>query len=349
MGSADQPLSHRRSANNGSTQAALTMRAVLHTRYGDPSVLTVGEIPRPVPRDDQVLIRIHAAGVSIGDHHIVTGKPYLVRLTPFGGFPGPRNLVPGGAFAGQVEQVGSQVMEFKPGDEVFGQTAHGAFAEFAAIPAALLTLKPASLNFVESAAIPWGTTALQGLRDAGRLRPGQRVLINGASGAVGTWAVQLGKALQAHVTAVCSRRNVDLVTDLGADAVIDYGATDFVASDQRFDLMLDLVGNRSLADCRAILVPGGRYVACAGGRGGEWLGPIGAIIWGLFSNWFSNTKFTPMLQSLGHADLQILRDLIDSGRVRPVVERVWSLNEVVAALQHVGEGHSRGLHVLRLA
>ena len=349
MGSADLRLSFRRSAIEGSTHATQTMRAVLHTRYGDPRVLTVGEIARPVPRDDQVLIRIHAAGVSIGDHHIVSGKPYLVRLTPYGGLPGPRNLVPGGALAGQVEQVGSQVTEFRPGDEVFGQAAHGAFAEYAAIPAALLTLKPASLSLEESAAVPWGTTALQGLRDAGRLRSGQRVLINGASGAVGTWAVQLGKALGAHVTAVCSSRNVALVTDLGADAVIDYGTTDFVASGPRFDLMLDLVGNRTLADCRAILVPGGRYVSCGAGRGGEWLGPIGAMTWGLFSNWFSNTTFTPVLQSLGQADLQIMKNLIDSGRVRPVVERVWSLSEVVAALQHVGEGHSRGLHVLRLA
>ena len=194
------------------------MYAIVHRKYGTPDVLAYEEIERPVPGDEDVLVRVHAAGASIGDYMIVTGKPYLIRLSPFGGFPRPRNLVPGACMAGRVEAVGRKVTTFRPGDEVYGEAAPtGAFAEYFAVPAKLIAPKPSNLSFEEAAATPWGVNALQGLRDAGGLKAGQNVLINGASGGVGTWAVQIAKALGAHVTAVCSTRNVAMVRALGAE------------------------------------------------------------------------------------------------------------------------------------
>src|SRR5882724_8738193 len=238
------------------------MRAIVHARYGTPDVLTYEEIERPVPGDDDVLVRVSAAGVSVGDHHIVTGKPYMIRLTPYGGVPRPRNLVPGACMAGRVEAVGAKVTAFRPGDEVFGD-ANGAFAEYLIVPASRIALKPTNLSFEDAAAVPWAAAALQGLRDAGGLQPGQKVLINGASGGVGTWAVQIAKALGAEVTAVSSTRNVERVRALGADHVLDYTEQDFVKGGARFDVMLDLVGNRSLSDCRSVLTPKGTYVPCS--------------------------------------------------------------------------------------
>jgi NADPH:quinone reductase-like Zn-dependent oxidoreductase len=248
------------------------MQAILHRRYGTPDVLAFETIERPVPGDSDVLVRVQAAGANIGDHHVVTGRPYLIRLTPFGGLPHPRNLVPGATMAGRVEAVGSKVNAFRPGDEVFGQASNGAFAEYVVMPENRLAPKPSNVSFEEAAAVPWGVTALQALRDAGGLKAGQKVLINGASGGVGTWAVQIAKALGAHVTAVCSTRNIETSRTLGADEVIDYTAQDFVAGGARFDLMLDLVGNRSLSECRSVLTPKGVYVPCAGGEG-DWVGP----------------------------------------------------------------------------
>ncbi len=323
------------------------MKAVLHREYGEPEVLTLGELARPVPGDEDVLIRVCAAGVSIGDHHVVTGKPYLVRLSPFGGLPRPKNPVPGAALAGRVEAVGAKVTGFREGDEVFGQATCGAFAEYVVMPAKLITHKPKNLSFEEAAAVPWGTTALQGLRDAGGVKAGERVLVYGASGAVGTWAVQLAKSLGAHVTAVCSTRNIDLVRSLGADEVIDYTQTDFVAGGARFDVLFDMVGNRSLADCKAVLKAGGRYVPCSGG-GGDWVGPFLRILGGLMTFLFGGKHFKMFIQNLNAADLVAMRELVEAGTVKPVVERVWPQAEAGAALRHVGSGHSRGLNVLRI-
>lgn len=325
-----------------------TMRAVVHSVYGAPAQLTVGERPRPVPRDEEVLVRVFAAGVSIGDHHIVTGRPYLVRLSPFGGFPRPRNPVPGAAMSGRVEALGAKVTTLRVGDEVFGQALNGAFAEFLVMPAALLTRKPENLSFEEAAAVPWGTTALQGLRDAGELKAGERVLIHGASGAVGSWAVQLAKVLGAHVTAVCSTRNLELVRSLGADEVIDYTTTDFVTGGARFDVLLDMAGHRSLSDCKRVLLPGGRYVPCSVGDG-DWVGPLTRLLGGLLTFLVGGRRFQPLVQDVNAADLVVLRELIEAGRVRPVVERSWALAEAGEALTHVGTGHSRGLNVLRVA
>jgi NADPH:quinone reductase-like Zn-dependent oxidoreductase len=327
---------------------ASVMRAVVHRHYGTPELLSVGDVPRPVPGEEEVLVQVQAAGVSIGDHHIVTGKPYLVRLSPFGGFPKPRNPVPGAAMSGRVEAVGAKVTGFRVGEEVFGQGLNGAFAEYLVIPARLLAPKPRNLSFEAAAAVPWGTTALQGLRDAGELKAGERVLVHGASGAVGTWAVQLAKALGAHVTAVCSTRNLDLVRSLGADQVIDYTQHDFVGGGARFDVLFDTVGNRALSDCKAVLKPGGRYVPCSGG-GGDWVGPFARIIGGLLVFLSGGRHFKLFMQSLNAADLVVMKDLIEAGEVKPVVERTWSLAETGAALHHVGSGHSRGVNVVRIS
>lgn len=331
------------------TQTATpTMQAVVHRQYGEPDVLGVEEVARPVPGDDDVLVRVRAAGASIGDHHIVTGKPYLVRLSPFGGFPRPRHPVPGAAMAGVVEAVGRKVTAFRPGDEVYGQALNGAFAEYLVLPADKIARKPANLSFEQAAAVPWGTTALQGLRDAGGVKAGQRVLIHGASGAVGTWAVQIAKALGAQVTAVCSTRNIDLVRGLGADEVIDYTRDDFVKGGARFDVVMDMVGNRSLGDVKSALVPGGRYVPCAAGNG-DWVGPFARILAGLLVFAFGTRKFKMFVQSLEQKDLDVMRELIESGKVKPVIDRTYPLTEVAAALKHVGEGHARGLTVIRIA
>lgn len=324
------------------------MKAVIHREYGAPDVLTIGEAPMPAIGDDDVLVRVVAAGASIGDFHVVTGKPYLVRCSPFGGIPRPRHPVPGCAMAGRIEAVGPNVTGFRVGDEVFGQALNGAFAEWLAIPATLIARKPGNLTFEEAAAIPWGTTALQGLRDAGRLAAGERVLVNGASGAVGTWAVQIAKALGAQVTAVCSTRNIELVRSLGADEVIDYTERDFVADAARYDVFLDMVGNRSMSDCKRVLKAGGRYVPCSGGDG-DWLGPIPRIIAGLVTFMYGGRRMQMFIQKLDAADLDVMREMLESGAIRPVVERTWSIDEVSAALQHVGAGHSRGVNVLRIS
>ena len=249
--------------SSSSTDAAPSlMKAITHRRYGAPDVLTLEQLPRPVPGPDEVLVRVMAAGASIGDHHIVTGKPYLIRATPFGGLPQPRNLVPGSAMAGQVAAVGKNVTAFKVGDDVYGETTRGAFAEYVVVAANKVGPKPTTLTFEEAAAVPWAVTALQALRDSAGLKAGQKVLINGAAGAVGTWAVQLAKAMGAEVTAVCSTRNLERMRELGASEVIDYTKDDFVKGGARFDVLLDLVGNRSLSEFRSVLMPTGAYVAC---------------------------------------------------------------------------------------
>lgn len=323
------------------------MKALLHREYGKPETLVTADVPRPVPGADDLLVRVVAAGVSVGDHHVVTGKPYLLRLSPFGGLPRPKHPVPGAALSGRVESVGAHVTGFHVGDEVFGQARYGAFADYVALPAKLVAHKPNNLSFEEAAAVPWGTTALQGLRDAGELDSGERVLVYGASGAVGTWAVQLAKSLGAHVTAVCSTRNTELVRSLGADEVIDYTQRDFVEEGSRFDVFMDLVGDRALSDCKRVLNAKGRYVPCSGGAG-DWLGPIARLVTGQLTFLFGGKRCKPFIQNVAAADLVTMRDLIEAGAIRPVVERVWSFSELSAALDHVGAGHSRGLNVVRI-
>jgi NADPH:quinone reductase-like Zn-dependent oxidoreductase len=326
---------------------SLTMRAIVHRRYGNPDVLEFGEVDRPIPGDDDVLVRIHAANASVGDHHVVTGKPYAIRLSPYGGLPRPKSRVPGAGMSGRVEAVGANVTMFGPGDEVFGEAKRGAFAEYIAVPAKLIARKPKNLSFEEAAATPWAVTALQGLRDAGGLKAGQSVLINGASGGVGTWAVQIANALGAKVTAVCSTRNVEMVRALGADEVVDYTKDDFVDGGARFDLMLDTVGNRSLSDCRSVLVPKGTFVACSGG-GGDWVGPLFRIAVALITSLFTSQKLTTFVVSPNQKDLLFVKELVEAGKGKPVIERRYALSEVAEALRHVGEGHTRGQIVIRI-
>jgi NADPH:quinone reductase-like Zn-dependent oxidoreductase len=322
------------------------MRAIIHARYGTPDVLTYEEVERPVPGDEDVLVRVHAAGVSVGDHHIITGKPYLIRLTPYGGLPRPKNLVPGACMAGRVEAVGAKVTAFRPGDDVFGD-AVGSFAEYLVVPARTIAHKPANLSFEDAAAVPWAAAALQGLRDAGGLKSGQTVLINGASGGVGTWAVQIAKALGAHVTAVCSTRNVEMVRGLGADAVIDYTKEDFVDGGARFDLMFDTVGNRPLSECRSVVVPKGTFVLCAGGGSAmRWLFRMAQA---RLASFFTSQKLVTLTTSPNLKDLLVMKELVEAGKAKPVVDRLYPLSEVPDALKHVGTGHTRGQTVIQVA
>jgi NADPH:quinone reductase-like Zn-dependent oxidoreductase len=323
------------------------MRAVLHSRYGAPDVLELAELDRPVPGDEDVLVRVLAAGASVGDHHVVTGKPYLIRLSPYGGLPSPRNRIPGTSLAGRIESVGAKVTSFRLGDEVCGSVVSGAFAEYVAVSAKSIALKPTNLSFEEAAAVPWAVTAVQGLR-TGEIQAGQRVLINGASGGVGTWAVQIAKAHGAEVTGVCSARNVEMVRALGADHVIDYAKENFADGGPRFDLMLDLIGNRPVGECRRALTVRGVYVACAGG-GGDWVGPLFRLGSLLATSLFASQKLRTFVSSPDAEDLSFLKGLIEAGKAKPVIERSYALTEVSDALAHVGAGHARGQSVLRIA
>jgi NADPH:quinone reductase-like Zn-dependent oxidoreductase len=333
-------------ASAAPAQATGTMRAIVHARYGTPDVLAYEEVARPVPGDEDVLVRVHAAGASVGDHHVVTGTPYVIRLSPFGGLPRPRNRVPGMTLAGRVEAVGAKVTAFRPGDEVYGEAPSGAFAEYVVVPARLIAPRPRNLSFEEAAVAPWAVAALQGLRDAGRLQAGQKLLINGASGGVGTWAVQIAKAMGASVTAVCSTRNVDMVRALGADEVIDYSKQDFVDGGARFDVMLDLVGNRSVSDCRKALAPSGTYVSCGGGASTwRWLLRMAVV---RVSSSFTRQRLTTFLSIPNGKDLRALTEIIEAGKARPVIERRYALGEVAAALRHVGQRHAQGQTVIQV-
>jgi NADPH:quinone reductase-like Zn-dependent oxidoreductase len=322
------------------------MHAMVRRKYGTPDVLAYETMARPTPGDDDVLVQVHAAVASIGDYLVVMGRPYLIRLTPFGGVPRPRNPVPGACMAGRVIAIGAKVTTVRVGDEVFGQAAAGAFAEYIAVPAKLIAPKPANLSFEEAAAVPWAVAALQGLRDAGALKAGQRLLVNGASGGVGTWAVQIGKALGAHVTAVCSTRNIDMVRGLGADEVIDYTTRDLVTGGPRFDLVFDTVGNRSLSDYRAVLLPAGTYVSCSGGNSGTaWAFGLAKMY--LLSR-FTQQKFLPLFTTPNRDDLLFLKDLVEAADLKPVIERRYPLSAVADALRHVGARRSQGQTVIRI-
>lgn len=322
------------------------MYAITRSRYGTPDVLTYGQIAQPSPGDEDVLVQVHAAGASIGDYIIVTGKPWLIRFTPFGGFPHPREPVPGACMSGRVVAVGAKVTAFRKGDEVFGD-AKGAFAEYLVVPATQIAPKPANLSFDEAAAVPWAVAALQGLRDVGGLKAGQRLLINGASGGVGTWAVQIAKAFGAHVTGVCSTRNVDMVRRLGADEVIDYTKQDFVDGQRRFDMVFDTVGNRSLSAFRRVLTPEGNYVSCSGGDSGiAWLCGIAMMS---LTSLFTSQKFKALFTSPNREDLLTLKALVEAGELKPFIERRYPLSEVGNALRHVGGRRSQGQTVIQIA
>lgn len=321
------------------------MKAIIQPEYGSADVLRLETVGKPVAREDEVLIAVRAASVCKGDVHILTGTPYLLRLMGYG-LLRPKNR-PGQNVAGRVEAVGKNVTTLRPGDEVFGQVPHGGFAEYVCAPEDTLAPKPTNLTFEQAAAVPdSGLTALQGLRDIGHLQPGHKVLINGASGGVGTFAVQIAKSLGAEVTAVCSTRHVDKVRSIGADQVIDYTQDDFAQRGQRYDVMLDLVGNRSLSDCKKVLNPKGVYVSSAGSPGGNWIGPFVWLIKVVLAGAFASQKMTPFMVQPQSDDLIVLKELIEAGKVTPVIERQYALEETPDALRHVAEGHAQGKTVI---
>jgi len=322
------------------------MKAIIYHTYGSPDVLKLEEIDKPVPNADEVLIKIQAASVNPIDWHFMRGTPYFLRMMT--GLRKPRNNRLGFDVAGPVDAVGSNVTRFKPGDEVFG-SCRGAFAEYACTAESRLALKPDNLTFEQATAVPGAAlTALQALRDKGHIQPGQRVLINGAAGGVGTFAVQLAKWFGAEVTGVCSTRNVELVRSLGADQVIDYTREDFARSAQRYDLILDNVGNQSFSACRRVLNPKGVCVA-VGAQSERWM--IGSLAFTLALSvlaQFMSRKFVMFMTKPSKEDLTILRELMATRKVTPVIDRRYSLSQVPEAIRYLEEGHARGKVVIAL-
>ena len=320
------------------------MKAIVCHKYGSPDVLELQDVDKPVVKDDDVLVRVHAASVNPFDWHTLTGTPYLLRL---GALRKPKRTIPGVDAAGRVEAVGRSVTQFQPGDEVFGGTG-GAFAEYVCVPEDRIVLKPANLTFEQAAAVPVAAfTALQALRDKGQIRPGHKVLINGASGGVGTFAVQIAKSFGAEVTGVCSTRNVDMVRSIGADRVIDYTQEDFIQPGQRYDLMLDAVGSRSLSECRRVLSPEAVYVS-VGAQVGDWIGPLTHIFKVLLASLVGSQKMVPMLARQNKNDLVVLQGLLEAEKVTPVIDRRYELSEVPEALRYQGEGHAQGKTVINV-
>src|SRR3954467_12163998 len=319
------------------------MKAIAYHSFGSPDVLRCEGIEKPVPGDDEVLIAVRAASVNPLDWHFLRGTPYIGRLQF--GLRKPKTPRLGADVAGRVEAAGRNVTQFKPGDEVFG-ACRGAFAEYACAPESALALKPETVTFEQAAAAPVaGLTALQALRDKGRLQPGQTVLINGAAGGVGTFAVQIAKQLGADVTGVCSARNVETVRSLGADWVIDYTQEDFTRSGQRYDLILDCVGNHPLSACRRALNPQGIYII-VGAPDGRWISPLPRVFQALVMSRLGSQSLVPFLTRGNQQDLIILRDLMAAGKVTPVIDRSYSLEEVPEAIRYLEGGHARGKVVI---
>ncbi|AII08203.1 NAD(P)-dependent alcohol dehydrogenase [Rhodococcus opacus] len=321
------------------------MRAVVQDVYGPPEILELRDVEMPVPADDEVLVRVHAAGVDRGVAHLVTGLPYPLRLAGYG-IRRPKAAVPGMDLAGRVEAVGRAVTGFRPGDDVFGIGA-GTFAEYACAPAAKLAHKPAGLTFVQAAAIAIsGLTALQAVRDHGTVTAGQAVLIIGASGGVGTFAVQVAKAYGAEVTGVCSTAKVDLVRSVGADHVVDYTREDFTRLGRRYDVVLDIGGNSSLSRLRRVLTPRGRLVIVGGETDGRWLGGTDRQIRALALSPFASQTLCVFVSKEDGKDLLVLRDLVESGDLTPAIDRTYSLSEAATALRRLVDGQVRGKLVI---
>jgi NADPH:quinone reductase-like Zn-dependent oxidoreductase len=320
------------------------MRAIVQDNYGSPAVLQARDIDKPEIGDDEVLVRVHAASIHVGDWILMTGTPYVMRFAT--GLRKPKNPVPGTDLAGTVEAVGRDVRGLIPGDEVFGW-ADGAFAEYARATEDQLVKKPADLTFEQAAAVGVSaTTALQLLRDDARVQPGQKVLINGASGGVGSFGVQIAKALGAEVTGVTSTKNVDLVRSIGADHVIDYTAEDFTKGGQRFDLILDNVGNHSMAETRRALTPNGKLISNGGGHAG---GKLGRTIRTAIVSMFVRQQAGPSLKTQNAADLQELKALSEAGKITPVIGGTYPLERTRDAIEHVAQGHARGTIVVAVA
>lgn len=323
------------------------MKAIVQDTYGSTDALELRDIDTPVIADDEVLVRVHAAGVDRGVWHLMTGLAYPIRLAGYG-LRAPKTPVPGLDLAGVVEAVGDTVTRFRPGDEVFG-IGKGAYAEYARAPEAKLVPKPANLTFDQAAVVAIsGLTALQSLRDQGRIAAGQNVLIIGASGGVGTYAVQIAKAYGAHVTGVCSTTKTDLVRSIGADRVIDYTQDDFADGEHRYDLVIDIGGNSSLSRLRRALTATGTLVIVGGEGGGRWLGGLGRLLRARLVSPFVSQRLTTKMPSENAEDMLALTELIEAGKVTPVIDRTYALSEVPKAIRYLEEGHARGKVVITL-
>lgn len=322
------------------------MRAMVYHRYGPPDVLNLEEIEKPVPTDDEVLIKVAAASVNPYDWHFMRGEPYLLRL--MAGVRGPKNSRFGADVAGEVEGVGKNIARLKPGDAVFG-TCQGAFAEYACSAESRLAIKPERVTFEQAASVPIAAlTALQALRDKGRIQPGHKVLINGAAGGVGTFAVQIAKSFGAEVTGVCSASKMETVRHIGADHVIDYRRENFTQGGLRYDIILDCVGNHLLAACSRVLGAKGVYVGAGGGTGKWMLGGFARMITAPVMSWVGSRKFVGIFANINKQDLALMGELIASGKVAPVIDRRYGLSEVPEAIRYLEEGHARGKVIINV-
>ena len=323
------------------------MKAIVHTEYGPPDVLQLKEIAKPTPEDDEVLVRVHAVSVNSADATMSKGEPFLARL--WSGPLKPKYPILGSDIAGRVEAVGKDVKKLQPGDEVFGdvsRTGWGGFAEYVSVPERTLALKPANLTFEEAAAVPQAATvALQGLRDKGRIEPGKKVLINGASGGIGSFAVQIAKSFGAEVTGVCSTRNLDMVRSIGADHVVDYTQEDFSRSGERYDLILTVVGHHSILDFRRALGPNGIYVGSTNATSLI----LQTMLLGPFVSMTGDKKMVNLMAETTAEDLDFLKELLEAGKVVPVIDRCYPLSDVPDAVRYYGEGHARGKVVISVA
>jgi NADPH:quinone reductase-like Zn-dependent oxidoreductase len=316
----------------------------MQTRYGSAEVLETRDVDKPVIGDDEVLVRVHAASVHVGDWILMTGSPFVMRFAT--GLRTPKHPIPGTDVAGTVEAVGKDVTTLRPGDDVFGWVA-GAFAEFAAAPETQFITKPANLTFEQAAAVGVSaSTALQLLRDNGKVQPGQKVLVNGASGGVGTFAVQIAKAFGAEVTGVTSTKNVDLLRSIGADHVIDYTKEDFTQGGPHFDLILDNVGNHSMARTRRALSPSGTLISNGGGHSN---GKLGRTVRAMLVSMFVRQQATPSVKTQNHDDLVALKALVEAGKISPVIDGTYSLEDTPRAIDRVASGHTRGTIVIAVS
>jgi NADPH:quinone reductase-like Zn-dependent oxidoreductase len=321
------------------------MKAIVHSRYGPPDVLELKDIDTPVVTDDAVLVQVQAAAVGKGDWLTVQGLPYVARMRY--GLPRPKHPVPGFDVAGHIEAAGSKVTQLQPGDAVFGWC-DGSFAEYAAVPERQLARKPANLTFEQAAAVPIsGFAALQALRDTGGVKPGQTVVIIGASGGVGSFAVQLAKAFGAEVTGVSSTNSLEMVRSIGADHVVDYTQQDFTRTGQRYDLILEMAGNRALADLRRALTPKGTLVL-VGGSGGRWFMGTGRTVRAVLVSPLVGQRLRSFFSKPRGADLVVLQELIEAGKLTPVIDRTFPLNETPEAIRHVGEHSTQGKTVITM-
>jgi NADPH:quinone reductase-like Zn-dependent oxidoreductase len=323
------------------------MKAMVYTRYGSPDVLQFTEVEKPAPKDNEVLVKVHATTVNFGSAALLSGKPFLVRMMT-GGLRKPKFKILGNDVAGRVESVGPNVKQFRPGDEVFGDiypVGFGTFAEYVAVPEYALMLKPANISFEEAATVPESAlVALQGLRDKGQIQKGHKVLIYGASGGIGTFAVQIAKHFGADVTGVCGPRNLDMVRSLGADHVIDYTRQDFTKNGQRYDLILATVGYRSIFDYRRALSDNGTYVM----TGGTMPQIFQAMLLGPLLSKFGSKKMVN-LSVKPNKDLALMKELLETGKVKPVIDRCYPLDELPEAIRYYGTGHARGKVVITVA